>query len=185
MIDLTCHMDASELMAAMARLKKIPMTKVVRNSARDFARAAKRATPVAVKSKSEYYTFVQGGRRRYLHESMFAGRSKKSMQRLRKVRIAKNWSQASWFGIFRVLGLPAPKIGRLPADKIALLSNAVDYGDDTNATMHMTDYIQFNRFGRGTDHHSAEIARAGFRAAAKIMKREVNRMLKKEWRGRR
>ena len=182
-MNVTCKMDASELMEAMARLKKIPMSKVVRNMARDFARAAYKATPVAVKSRSEFYTFMQGGKRRYLHESQVAGRKRKSMRNLRKVRISKGWSKASWFGVFRALGLPAPRIGgRLPAAKIGILSNAVDYGDDTNATMHMTDYIQFNRFGKGTDQHSAEIARAGFLAAAKNMKKEVGRMLKNEWR---
>lgn len=180
MIDLSCKLDPKSLMEALARLKGISVSKVVRNASRDFAQAALKATPVAVKSKSEYYYYYdKQGQRKYLHESQLAGR--KRLTGLRKVRIAKGWSKSSWLGIFRALGMSMKdRPNRLP-QKVEHISYAVSRGNDTQSTTTMTDYIHFDRFGQGQDQHTDSIASAGFKLAAQRMTKEVNRMMIKQW----
>jgi hypothetical protein len=183
MTEIACKLYTKDLMDAMARLKDIPMSKVVRNAARDFSKAAFRATPTAQVSRSEFYVFTdRQGRRRYLHEFQVAGRKRKSMRSLRKVRIAKGWSRASWIGVFRALGMQPPaKPVRIP-QTVEGISSATALGDDTMSTVRLTDYVRFDRFGRGSDSTTSEILRAGFDRAAQNLTREVTRMMQKEWR---
>ena len=47
--------DTTELMDAYARLKKIPLAKVVKHAARDFTQAGQKATPNSVISRSEWW----------------------------------------------------------------------------------------------------------------------------------
>ena len=176
---LDAKIDASSLMSALARLKNIPLAKVVRNAARDFAQAAIKATPVAQKSKSEFYKYFVNGQPRFLHESQVVNR--KSKKGLKKVRIYKGWSKASWLGVFRALGMSLKIAAQRLPGKVEHLSYAIARGNNTNASTTIEDYIHFDSFGRSTDTRTAEVARAGFALAAKRMTKEVNRMLVKQW----
>lgn len=49
------HLDIKPLMHRLARLKMIPLWKVIRNAARDFVQRAWEVTPQAAITKSEYY----------------------------------------------------------------------------------------------------------------------------------
>jgi hypothetical protein len=181
MIDITIMTDPKRLIEAMARLKNIPVSKVVRNASRDFAQAAQKETPIATKSKSEYYKYFKNGVPHFLHESQVAGRKRKTG--LRKVRIYKGWSKASWLGVFRALGVSLKvSVQRLPS-KVEHISHAVTRGSVTESTTTITDYIHFDEFGRGNDERTETIGRRGFELAAKRMSKEVNRMLLKQWSG--
>ena len=147
------------------------------------------------------------GQRKYLHESqvkslqsrkMFVtetevtanGKKRKKrylknggwQSELRKVRVAKSWSKTSWIGIFRVLGIPPFSVpARLPP-KVEQLASASLSGNNTASVAVLTNFIHFDRFGKGGDRTSAAIARAGFVRAAQNLTGEVTRMMQKEWR---
>ena len=178
---ISAKLDATNIVEALARLKGIPIQKVVRNASRDFAQNALKETPVAKVSKSEYYKYTDRlGRLRFLHESQLHGKRKKG-SKLKKVRVYKGWSRASWLGIFRALNVSLRlSTNRLPA-KVEHISNAISTGTDSTAKTVMTDYIHFDSFGKNQDTRTQQIARAGFALAAKRMTSEVNKMLIKQW----
>lgn len=176
---LSTHINAESLIEALANLKNIPIAKVIRNASRDFAQASQKATPIANKSKSEFYYFWENGQKRFLHESQ-VGKVKRG-SKLRKVRIHRGWSKASWMGIFRALGMSLRmSTNRLP-QAVEHLSNAITSGTQTTAKTVMTDAIRFDRFGQSQDTRTDNIAREGFALAAKRIQKEVNNMLIKQW----
>jgi hypothetical protein len=177
--------DASSMMAALARLKNIPIAKVVRNAGRDFARAAYKSTPVARVSKSEYYKYkdARTGEWKYLHQSQLQGRGRKSTKGLKKVRIYKGWSKASWLGVFKALGMPMSPSTRLPG-AVQGMSHAASMATDYYAEMTIDDAIHFDRFGRNMSSATVDaVARAGYEAAARNITKELDKMLKKNWEG--
>ena len=179
---LSTNIHAESLIEALARLKDIPVSKVVRNASRDFAQAALKATPTAQVSKSEfYYYWGKDGVKHYLHQSQVGKRKRKS--KLRKVRIHKGWSKASWLGVFRALGVSLRmSTNRLP-QAVEHLSNAIVSGNPENAKCVLTDNIHFDGFKGGQDRHSQEIARAGFALAAKRIVSETNKLISRQWSG--
>lgn len=180
MIDIMLNISPDSIMQALARLKGIPVAKVVRNASRDFAQAAFKATPVAKKSKSEFYKYKgKDNQLHFLHESMLVGRKRKTG--LKKVRIYKGWSRASWLGVFRALGMSIKaQTSRLP-NKVEHISNAIARGSIESASTTITDYIHFDNFGRENDTRTGDIARAGFELAARRITNETSNMLKKQW----
>ncbi len=76
MSDFTCEIHDESMVAALARLKQIPVSKVIRNAGRDFAFAAQKETPLASVSRSEYYRYFDQRDRQwhYLHESQVKDR---------------------------------------------------------------------------------------------------------------
>lgn len=200
MSDFTCDIHDESMIAALARLKQIPVSKVIRNAGRDFARAAMRETPVARVSKSEFYKYFDQLDRQwhYLHESQVeesyvtrAGatrtRVRKSAKnrfaKLKRVRVHKGWSKASWIGVFRALGLPPRPRGRL-SQEVERLSQATQTATDYFSEMTIDDAIHFDRFGRNYSAFEVErIARAGYEAAAKNITKEIDRLMQKQWKG--
>ena len=177
----SANIEISGIMEALARLKDIPVAKVVRNASRDFAQAAWQHTPLAKVSRSEFYYYWKDGEKKFLHESQIGKRKRGS--KLRKVRIHKGWSKASWIGIFRALGMSLKTAtGRLP-QAVEHISNAIVSGTQTDSKTVMTDEIRFDQFGRSRDTRTDEIAREGFKLAAKRMTSEVNKMIAKQWSG--
>lgn len=185
MSDFSCTIHDESMIAALARLKRIPVSKVIRNAGRDFARAARVETPLASVSRSEYYKYFDQRDRQwhYLHESQVKDRNFAAKRRLYKVRVHKGWSKASWIGVFRALGLPPPAQGKQP-DAVARMSQASEMATDYYAEMTIDDAIHFDRFGRNYSAAMVEkIAKAGYEAAAKNITAETQRMLEKQWRG--
>ena len=199
MTDLSITMDVKDLIAAYAAAKGIPMAKVIRNASRDFAQAAYKATPTAVKSSSDYYWYKGAdGKRHYLHKRMVKRKTFRAADgskrrkwvlksgrdlegSLHKVRVAKGWSKASWIGVFRALGMDAPKRAKTAPEKAETLSSIAEAASGATAKATITDIIRFNRFGKGTDTRSGEIARAGYALAAKRIMRDVVKTLKEAW----
>lgn len=178
---LSTNIHAESLIEALARLKDISVSKVVRNASRDFAQAALKATPTAQVSKSEFFYYWRDGVKHYLHQSQVGKRKRKS--KLRKVRIHKGWSKASWLGVFRALGVSLRmSTNRLP-QAVEHLSNAIVSGNPENAKCVLTDNIHFDGFKGGQDRHSQEIARAGFALAAKRIVSETNKLISRQWSG--
>jgi len=178
-MDFSVSIAKSSLLQAFARLKSVPISKVVRNASKDFAQAALKSTPLAKKSKSEYYRFKgKDNEWHYLHESQVAGRKSKSG--LKRVRILKGWSKGSWLGVFRALGMSMKERKRLPS-RVEHISHAIQKTSQTTATTTITDHIHFDNFGKGNDTRTEAIARAGFELAAKRIVSETNRMLARQW----
>lgn len=192
--------DTKDLMAAYAAMKKVPMAKVIRNASRDFAQAAYKATPTAVKAKSDYYWYKgKDGKRHYLHSRMVrrktvtgadgAKRKKWVLKSgretegdIHKVRIAKGWSKASWIGVFKALGMEKiPNRAKTAPAAAETLSSIAEAASGATASATITDIIRFNAFGKSTDTRSGEIARAGYALAAKRITGDVTKMLKKAW----
>ena len=198
--------DGSGLVAAYARLKGISVATVVRNAAKDFVKAAYGKTPTAQISKSPYYTYVswRTGKRVYLHESQVeteftrTGKPKLAKKwkkfnpargyvwmpqfKLRRVRVGKGWSKASWINAFRALGIPPKKRPARIPPKAETLSSVSAQGAAQKAQMTLLDFIRFNDFGKGADTRTAQIVAAGFAAGkAKIMK-DGQRLLREKWR---
>ena len=174
---LDVKIEDGSMLKALAELKGINVSKVVRNAARDFAFAAQKHTPLADKSKSEYYRYYdKAGNRHYLHESQIKG---KPSTGLKRVRIFKGWSKASWIGVFRALGISAKgRPSTVPA-KAETISNAITRGGAENASTVLTDYIHFDDFGRGMDNTSRQIMEEGFKRASENITKEIRRMLLK------
>jgi hypothetical protein len=200
MSDFTCEIHDESMIAALARLKQIPVSKVIRNAGRDFARAAQKETPLASVSRSEYYRYWDERTRgwKYLHQSQveesYVSRTGATRMRVRKsaksrfaqlkrVRVHKGWSKASWIGVFRELGLPPKSRGRL-SEEVEGLSQATQTATDYYSEMTIDDAIHFDRFGRNMSASTVEkIAKAGYEAAAKNITKETQRMLEKQWKG--
>ena len=198
--------DITGIMAALARLKDIPIAKVLRNAARDYVQGAYKATPTAQISKSQYYVFTdwKTGKKHYLHESQVkteqtkSGNAKMAQKwknfnpargffglnqfKLKKVRVAKGWSKATWAGVMRELGMATKAIPkRLPsvvADKSELAQNL-----NANAPkVTVSDEVRFDDFGKqSTAQKHTQIAQAGFALAAKRLVTEYARMLRRAW----
>ena len=189
-MNVLLEMDDRELMHAMARLTQIPLAKVVRNAARDFAKGAYQATPLARISRSEFYAFRDtDGNWRYLHQSQVGHLTRKKRQAWKaasgfhKVRIGKGWSRATWGGVFEALGLPKKNRAAGVPEEAKTRSTLETAESTTQAEMTITDLIRFDRFGRGGGYDSTpEIIAAGMERARASMTRELARRLKNAWR---
>ncbi|MBO4513518.1 MAG: hypothetical protein J5746_12210 [Victivallales bacterium] len=196
---VNCDMQGS-LLDTLARMKKIPIGKVIRNAGRDFAREAYKITPTAQISKSPYYRYFDQRDQKwhYLHESQVVESyttkrgltrnrirqgAKDAFGKLKKVKIAKGWSKASWIGVFKALGLPPKAKGSLPV-AVEQLSDATMTETAWMAEIVIADDIRFNHFGNGADGGTADrIAKAGYDAAARNINKEIDRLMKRRWEG--
>lgn len=192
------NINIEGVMQALARLKGIPVAKVLRNAARDFTQGAYKATPLAQVSKSPYYTFVDArtGQRRYLRDSQVetettrTGKAKMSAHwrglkaefHLRKVRVAKGWSKATWAGVMRSLGMAAKATpARLP-QVVETKSELTEALASATPKVTIMDEFRIDDFGKGsTAAKHQQIAQAGFALAAKRMTAEYARMLRRAW----
>lgn len=184
--DFSIKIKDAEFLAAYARLKNVPIAKVIRNASRDFTQAAYKETPIARKSKSPYFVFYDRAHHlRFLHQSQLKGRSEESLASLKRVKIARGWSKATWIGIMRQLGMKAKS---KPADvpqAATTRSNVQTYTNQDYAQATITDEIRFNRFGQGAgDARLYQIAQAGYRLAAERIEKDTERILKRQWEGR-
>ena len=183
---MTCSVSIDQLMNALAQLKGIPLSKVVRNASRDYAQGAYKATPLAQISKSEYYRAERNGKTWYIHESQMAGRKlrkkKDGETSIRKVRVQKGWSKSTWIGAFRALGL-SPKFPskRLPV-AVEHMSTAVQHVNADNPKTIVTTDFRINNFGKeSTQPQHEQIAREGFRLAALRITKEYTKLLREAW----
>ena len=176
--------DAAGLIDLFARLKGIPVAKVIRNAARDFVQAALKATPRGRLAKSPYGRVKLGADYRYFRLDRLSPRELARAKRRRKrdsrltmpLPMRRGWSKASWIGAFRELGMgrtpTAPR--KLPASVIQRLSTAAMAGDDQHPEIRITDDIRFTALA-GTDQ---TIIQAGFRLAAERLTREFKRTIR-------
>ena len=201
-MNVTTDIDAKDVIRAFAAMKGIEVSKVVKNASKDFSKAAWKATPRARVKKSDYARLLWGGEFHFIKISNFERlrpkrryRKKKGkpyrgysyqLKRLHKarVRIPVMWSQASWIGVFRALGMNGrmPPIGqnKPKVAEIGRVSNP--FYTKTHAEVVITDDIRFTSDEwRGTP---GQIARKGFEAAARNISREYKRMMREIAQGR-
>jgi len=209
------QVEAQELMGAFARLKQIPLAKVVRNAARDFAQAAQKATPNAAISRSPWYlatryeqtqeTYqtkrgktktrtvwangsdgrrVKRGNSWFIHESKIgSGRAywRKGGIEVRKMRVYRGWSKASWIGIMKALGMSHGGV-KPQLEKADNLSSVVLRDNPVNVAAEMTDRIAFDKFGKGgADYTSEDIKQRGFELAAWRLSQAFEQEARKQW----
>lgn len=180
------NISISSIMSALARLKNIPLAKVIRNASRDYTQAAYTATPLAKISKSEWYVARRDGRKWYIHESQVSGkkiRNRKTGTRVSKVRIQKGWSKSTWIGAMKALGMSPKNRPARVRPEAEERSQAVQMTSNTNPKAVITDNFQIDQFGKASTQPQHErIAGEGFKLAARRMSAEFTRMMKEAWR---
>lgn len=193
--------DSKDIIRVFAAMKGIDVSEVIKNAAKDFSKAAWKATPRARVKKSDYARLLWAGKFHFIKISNFERlrpqrRYKKKkgkpyrgysyqLRRLYKarVRIPYMWSQASWIGVFRALGMQGktPPIGnnKPKVTEIGRVSNP--FYTKKHAEVVITDDIRFT----DDEWRSApgKIARKGFEAAARNITKEYKRMIREIARG--
>ena len=177
--------DITGIMAALARLKDMPISKVIRNASRDFVQGAYKATPTAQISKSNWYVAQDDEKKWYIPATQMAGRriKKNGDVKIKKTRIYKGWSKATWAGVMRELGMitkATPK--RLP-NVVNDKSNATQSLNTNEPKMTIANQVRIDNFGKqNTQQKHQEMAKAGFALAAKRLVTAYAKMLKEAWR---
>ena len=203
--------QADEVIQIFAAMKDVDVSTVIHKAAKDFSKAAWQATPRARVKKSDYSMLLWDGKFHFIKISNFERlkpkrrykmSKKRKLAKARKqkfeyhgysyqlkrllkhrVRIPVMWSQASWIGVFRALGMQGrtPPIGqnKNKVTEIGKVSN--DSYIKAHSEVVITDDIRFT----SPEWKTAEglIARKGFEAAAKSITKELHRMVKELDRG--
>lgn len=176
--------ETRELMEALARLKQVPLAKVMRNAARDFVAGAYQATPLAKERGEGGYLELLDRKRtesgakvvRYIPAPK-PGRKRSLWTRWHTY--ARGWSRASWIGIMRDLGMGSGKQVETKelAPAVRAISRAWQIGTEQEPGWGFLDDIEFTALA-GMDQH---IIQAGFDRAADIMERTISNALYQEW----
>lgn len=171
------RINTAQMLRLFADLKGVPLAKVIRNAARDFAQAALKATPLAKIRSSPYARItLAGGGTRYARLDRYGGSTLRNLRKKKyRIRINRGWSRASWIGVFRALGMEkAPHApARLPA-AVETIGRADMDGDDTSPRVRILDEIRFDGLPGTED----AIIDAGLGLAAKRIDSEWNRIMK-------
>lgn len=192
---IDADIQPEEIIQVFAAMKGVEVSKVIKNAAKDFAKAAWQATPRAKTKKSDYARLLWAGQFHFIKISNFERlkpkrryRRKKGkpyrgysyqLKRLHKarVRIPYMWSQASWIGVFRALGMQGrmPPIGQNKPKVMEIGKVSNDFYIKAHSEVVITDDIRFT----SPEWKTAEglIARKGFEAAAKKITKEYHRMI--------
>ena len=192
---IDADIQPEEIIQVFAAMKGVEVSKVIKNAAKDFAKAAWQATPRAKTKKSDYARLLWAGQFHFIKISNFERlkpkrryRKKKGkpyrgysyqLKRLHKarIRIPYMWSQASWIGVFRALGMQGrtPPIGQNKPKVMEIGKVSNDFYIKAHSEVVITDDIRFT----SPEWKTAEglIARKGFEAAAKKITKEYHRMI--------
>ena len=201
--------DTANLIEAFAAMKGIPVKDVIKHAAKDFAKAARHATPKAPFVKSDYSRLLWSGKFHYVKYSRFMMQQpkkqyhhyirtsggklkavptrrgwayKKRLMDKHRVKVLRGWSQASRIGIYQMLGMTAGlSQGRLPGQVRDISRVKIPFFGQHRGEITLIDEIHFE----STQQDGAErkIIQAGFQAAAKPIVREFNRMVKQALKG--
>ena len=176
------EVDAKALIDEFARLKRIPVSKVLRNMARDLTQAAYKAMPVSVLKNSSFARF--GDKEHgyiYVPIEKYA-RSKKQRTHLlaHRVPMKTGWSKAGWIGVMRSLGMTTKKKPSKIPTAVERIGYSIASGTDTKPVIEIGVDVRFNGFKRGGDRTSRHVLDAGYRLAWKRLLTEYHRILKKQ-----
>ena len=173
------------LMTAMAEVKNVPLTKVVRNCARDFVKAAYMSTPVAKKTtkwlpiyfkgggkKPEFYVDVTkapwGDSMPIRHRNRAGEYKRKFDTRLVGV-MYRGFAKSSWIGTMKALGMNGGRSSRYDFPAAQALATAKQGGTEVSPwtlIQNAVPYIEKLNLKHG-------IVRAGMAAAQGQMEREL------------
>ena len=192
---IDADIQADEIIQVFAAMKGVEGSKVIKNAAKDFAKAAWQATPRAKTKKSDYARLLWAGQFHFIKISNFERLKPKRRYRKKKgkpyrgysyqltrlhkarIRIPYMWSQASWIGVFRALGMQGrtPPIGQNKPKVMDIGKVSNDFYIKAHSEVVITDDIRFT----SPEWKTAEglIARKGFEAAAKKITKEYHRMI--------
>lgn len=172
------------LLQTYARLKNIPMAKVLRNAARDFVQAAYRATPLARIKQSPYVRLPIEGTKHTYRYILWDSLDEKAQERLKKrrIRLQRGWSKASWIHLMRVLGM-TNKNGDMRKERSGKRWDAVNrlatIGGNPEREVEITDQIHFDARPGEID----RISEAGFALATKRLSNDFRKIMKAAQKG--
>lgn len=188
MTSIKAMVEDSDLVNALARLKGIPVRKVLHNAAKDFAQQAYVNTPVANEPKHRYYRVkTSAGVWQYIPDyeiyALHLSKRKRLARKIYKVPFKKGWSRAAWIGVFRSLGMPPKGSTSNLSSEVATQGYTVERGMSDAPEIEIADSIHFDRFGRnpGDTRRSDRIVQAGFNLAAQRIAKGVDQAMKKAW----
>ena len=200
-MSITIKTDAKSLLETYAKLKQIPMEKILRNAGRDFVQAALKVTPLSKLPKSPFARIPLEGRKvRYVHiehsltKTYYRRRkvNKKTGQVTYKVAdkpkpsrvrhlnkycmvLRRGWSKASWIGVFRALGVPERVAMRALPQAVQTIANATVSGSGSQAQVHILDPIHFE----GLPGTAQRIIDEGYKLATSRIVKDFNRQIQR------
>lgn len=185
---MSSTIDYSEFMRGYARLKKIPLLKVIHNAAKDFVQAALPATPIADSSKPKWVRAEKDGKVWYLPieraNKRRLGQLEKGGIKYTRLNIRKGWSRSTWIGVMQALGMTSSRGKPAKPQTHAIDKSDIAFSEGENkASAVITDRMKIDHFGRTTsDARFSVIAAAGFELAAWRMTRDYAKHIKEAWR---
>ncbi len=173
---MSTAIDSKGLLQRFAELKGIPVSKVLRNAARDFVQAALRETPMAYLSRSPWARIkTRGGKTAYRRIDNFDGAARDRLAKQR-IRIRRGWNRATWRGVMAALGMTQRNRPRSVPRAVDVRSGAVWSGTETAPEVTVVNRLALDKAYPG---QIERIQAAGFALAVKRITREMNRILKK------
>lgn len=175
--------DSTELLEAYARLKQIPLAKVVRNAAKDFVQAAHKNTPLSELTGAKYYRAELGNRRWWIPIGWLNGRRvhNKSGRAHLKKWLKRGWSKATWIGVMRALGMSHGGV-RSDLQEAAQKSSVIMRDNPVQTQSEIMDEVRFDKWCKGADTTSDEIRAKGFELAAKRISSDWEKEVRRQWR---
>ena len=188
MLGIKVQVQKDRLLEEYARLKRVPLAKVIRNASRDFLQAAYRATPMATRRTKTGWLAIAPAKLRgsAAHKVQSNGLvwfgpgmlTAKDKRRLRAAgatvpRIRKGYSKATWIGAMRALGMGrSTPMGMETATNVATLRTG---GTGNNVSATIRNWLKFDKRPGA----QAEILRAGMANAARRIRDDWVRVLKR------
>lgn len=175
------------LLKEYARIKNVPIGKVIRNATKDFLQAAQRHTPMGAKKRKSGWLSIAPEAIRGDHKLQDDGKvwfgpqilSAKDKTRLRKAgakvpTVRKGYSKATWIGAMQALGMnrKVPQ-GMDSAKHVATLKTE---GTGSNVSSTIRNWLGFDS-KPGT---IANILQQGFANAARRIRDDWARVLKRK-----
>lgn len=145
-----------------------------------------------VKTRRDWRVDAKGRRTRigdtwYMHESQVSKMTKAKWKRggieVRKIKIRKGWSKATWIGAMRALGMPSKQPAKSVPAVAADRSQFSMMSSGLSAQAVLVDAFRIDRFGRSSEQPQYDrISAEGFRAAANFISKDYNRIIREAWR---
>lgn len=192
MLGIRVQVHKDGLLEEYARLKKVPLAKVIRNAAKDFLQAAYRATPIAARRTKAGWLAMAPSKLRgsaahreqsnglvWFGPRMLTARDKRRLRAAGAAvpRIRRGYSKATWIGAMRALGMgrSAPA-GMDSATNVATLRTE---GTGSNVSATVRNWLSFDRRPGA----QADILRSGLAHAARRIRDDWRRVLKRRQTG--
>ena len=184
----TTTIDAKGLLEAFARLKGIPVQKVIRNAGRDFVQAALKATPIAQAAAKPFLLVVGADKKVLVHKHgprmgraivIPEGAPHSKSVNTRKLYVRRGWNRATWRGVMAALGMNQKNRPQKVPSAVDAMSGASWSGTQEAPTLTISDQLALDKAYPG---QVQQIVAAGYALATKRIVTEFNRMVSNTFR---